>query len=793
MTILSIKIAFRYFLKNKVFYLLNIAGLAIGLAAFILVSLFIDNEVSYDIWNKNFDRIYLVERELPNGPSPFTPGKLAAAIKNQCPEVDETGRINTALFQIPFYTKSGRFLIKKWIGADYSISKILGVKPKGFVLNANSSTPAMLLSKKTAEVLFPGDSLLQNKSVNMMSRSGIAMPIAGIAEDFPGNTNLKFDCIAFSADITSGKDQTYATQIYQTYILVKPLTDIALLSSKIDKIYKREALADTSKVAKEAIRRSEHPAIYLDPLKNLHLKPHYGSHVGNQIVISLGILAIVILIITAVNFTNFYISQADARSKEVGIKKVNGVVAAQIALQFISEIFIQCLLALALSFVIVCVILPYFNEILQTNLLFTGINAHLIIQLIVTLLILTIIAGAYPATIMAGFKPIEVLRGSQLTKQGKLSYLPIMFTLLQFTIAITFVITLVVVNQQVTYMKSVNPGFTPKQVLYIDNLSLFNDPKKFGPVRDRIKEIPGVKAVTVASNIPGGIIMPATHDYLLQGRPYALNTITVDYEYLETFNIKLAAGENFNAYATGDSTNALINEAAAQVMNVKEVNGIIEGCGGKYKIVGILKNFKAYGFEEVTQPTIYLMNDHCGIAKTQIMISVENNRLPAVINTLNKNWPNINKLDGDDFNYHFLDELYEQLFVKQEQLQAVLVFFSVLAVLIAALGFFSLAAQAIRLRMKETTIRKVLGANTKQLMTTLSRPFFYVVLSANFVAWPLAYLVSHRWLETFAYRVHMNIYPFLIALLTSIVVTFFTVGLQINRAMRFKPTILLKD
>ncbi|MVN91550.1 ABC transporter permease [Mucilaginibacter aquatilis] len=792
MTNLSIKIAFRSFLKSKVFYLLNIAGLAIGLAAFILVSLFIDNETSYDKWNKNFDRVYLVERELPNGPSPFTPGKLAAAIKDQCPEVDETGRITTALFQIPFFTKSRRFLIKKWIGADYSISKILGIKPKGFVLNANSSTPAMLLSKETAEVLFPGDSLIQNKSINMMSRSGMAMPIAGIAEDFPGNTNLKFDCIAFSADITSGKDQTYATQIYQTYILVKPSTDIALLSSKIDNIYKRGALADTSQVAKEAIRRSDRPAIYLDPLKNLHLKPHYGSHVNNQIVISLGILAIVILIITAVNFTNLYISQADARSKEVGIKKVNGVVGTHIALQFILEIFFQCLLALVLSFVLVCVTLPYFNKILQTQLLLTGVNAHLIIQLIITLLVLTLLAGTYPAIVMAGFKPIEVLRGSQLAKQGRLSYLPTIVTLLQFTVAITFVITLVIVNQQVTYMKSENPGFTAKQVLYIDNLSLFNDPKKFGPVRDRIKDIPGVKAVTVASNIPGGI-MPATHDYLLQGRPYALNTIAVDYEYFETLNIKLAAGQTFNAHNSGDSANALINEAAAQVMNLKGATGIIEGCSGKYRIVGIIKNVKAYGFEEITQPTIYLMKDHCGISKTQIMISVENNRLPAVIKTLNKNWPDINKLDGDNFNYHFLDELYEQLFVKQEQLQAVLVLFSVLAVLIAALGFFSLAAQAIRVRMKETTIRKVLGANTKQLMITLSRPFFYIVLSANCVAWPLAFLVAHGWLETFAYRVHINIYPFLIALITSVVIVVFTVSFQINRAIKFKPTTLLKD
>lgn len=792
MNILNFRIALRTFLKGKAFYSLNILGLAIGLAAFILVSLFIDSETSYDKWNKNIDRIYLVERELPNGPSPYTPAKLAAAIKGQCPEVEEAGRINTALFQIPFYTQSGRFLIKKWVGADYSISGILGVKPKGFALNPKSATPTILLSKETAKVLFPGDNLMQNKTVNMMSRSGPPMLIAGVIEDFPGNTNLKFDCIGFSTDITSGKDQSYSTQIYQTFLLVKPSADIALLTKKIDRVYKAEALADTSQVAKEAIRRSDRPAIYLDPLKNLHLKPHYGSNVSNQIVISLAILAVIILIASAVNFTNLYISQADKRAKEVGVKKVNGVAEKKIALQFILEIFIQCLLALAFSFLFVSIVLPYFNSLLQVELLISGVDTHLVIRLIATLVVLTLVAGAYPAIVMAGFNPIEVLQGRQLTKQGKLSYIPMMITLLQFTIAIAFVIILVVVNQQVTYMKSENRGFTSKQIIYIDNLTLFNKPGTFRQVRNRIKEIPGVKAVTVASNIPGGI-QPATHEYLFRGVPYALNTISVDYSYFETLNIKLAAGHVFDSPASGDSTNAVINEAAAKVMNLKEAeNGRIAGCGGQYKIIGIVKNIKAYGFEESVQPTIYLMNDRCGLSKTQIMISAENSRIPSILNALNKNWADINKLDGDNFNYHFLDELYGQLFVKQEQLQTVLVFFSALAVLIAALGFFSLAAQAVRLRLKETTIRKVLGAGTKQLIITLSKPFFYIVLCANIVAWPMALFVAHKWLETFAYRIDISVLPFFIALITSIIIVVVTVCIQISRSVRFNPAAKLK-
>jgi putative ABC transport system permease protein len=789
---IDFKIALRTFLKGKWYNFLNIAGLALGLAAFIFVTLYVDNETGYDQWNKNVSRIFLVEREMPNGPSPYTPGKLAAAIKSQCPEVEETGRTNTALFQLPFFTPSGRFIVKKWVGADYSLAKILGVKPKGFNLDPKSTAPTILLSKHTAQALFPGDSAIQNKTVNMASRNGMPMSIAGVAEDVPGNTNLSFDCIGFSQDITEGKDQSYANQIYQTYLLVKPGTDVDLLSKKIDKIYKQAALADSGQVAKEALSLSAAPAIYLDPLENLHLKPHYGSHVNDQIVKGLVILAIIILIVTAVNFTNLYISQANKRSKEVGVKKVNGIIKKQIILQFLLEIFLQCLFALIISFGIVVVGLPYFNQLLGVNLLISGIGVKIIVQLALTLISLTLLAGIYPSIVMAGFKPAEVLRGNQFTNGNTFSWIRGSITVLQFTFAIGFIITLIVINQQVTYMKSEDPGFTAKQVVYIDNLGIYNDPKKFEAVRTRIEALPGVKNVTIASNVPGGII-PATYEYTVQNKAYAMHSISVDYDYFETLNIALKEGQVFSSSFPVDSANAVINETAARTMGLKNpVGARVKGCGRDYRVIGVIKDVKAQGFEQNIQPTIYLMSDGCGLLKTQVMISAQSNAIPGMISTLGHQWSNINKMDGDNFNYHFLDELYGQLFIKQEQLQSVLVCFSALAIFIASLGFFASAAQAIRLRMKEIAIRKVFGADGQQLMVTLSKPFFYIVLMANVIAWPVSFIVANKWLETFAYRVHISFAPFAIAMAVSIAIVAVTVCLQIVRAVRFNPAVKLK-
>jgi putative ABC transport system permease protein len=787
---LDFKIALRTFLKGKWYNSLNITGLALGLAAFIFVALYVDHETSYDQWNENIDRIFLVEREMPTGPSPYTPGKLAAAIKSQCPEVEETGRINTALFQLPFFTESGRFLIKKWVGADYSIAKILGVQPKGFHLDPNSAEPTVLLSKQTAGVLFPGEEAVQNKTVNMMSRTGMPMTIAGIAADVPGNTNLSFDCIAFSSDITSGKDQSYANQIYQTYLLVRPGADIDLLSKKIDKIYKEAVLSDTSMVAKQSL--SAGPAIYLDPLKNLHLKPHYASHVNNQIVNGLIVLAIIILVVTGVNFTNLYVSQANKRSKEIGIKKVNGIFRAQITFQFLTEIFLQCLLAFVIAFGIGLIGLPYFNQLLGADLLISGISVKIILQLLVALVLLTLLAGLYPALIMARFRPSEVLRGNMLTKGERFSWFRGSVTVLQFTFAIGFVISLLVINQQVTFMKSEDPGFKAKQVVYIDNLAIYNDPKKFEPLSARIKAIQGVKNVTVASNVPGGII-PPSYEYLVRGKAFAMQTIAVGYGYFETLNIELKEGEVFSSSFPADSANAVINETAAKAMGLKKPLGaIIKGRDVNYRVIGVVKIVKANGFEANVQPAIYLMSDGYGLSRSQIMISGESNAIPAMLATLGREWSAINKLDGDNFNYHFLDELYGQLFKKQEQLQSVLTCFSILAVFIASLGFFASAAQAIHSRMREIAIRKVFGAKGKQLMITLGKPFFYSILLANVIAWPASFIIANRWLETFAYRTSVSFTPFIIAMVISIVIVGVTVCLQIMRAVRFNPGVRLK-
>lgn len=788
---LDFKIAYRNFTSKKFYNFLNLISLSVGLASFILVMLYVNSEIDYDKWNGNRERIFLVGLQTPNGPSAFTPSKLAQDIIDKCPDVQEVGRTNTAMFQIPFYSKNGKVIIKNWVGADYSIAKIFDIKPKGLELVNQGEVPSILLSEETGKILFPKENEIQNNVVTMMSKSGPPLPIMGIVAPVRGKSNLIFDCIGFSNDITSGKNTSYAANEYRTYILVKKNTDIEAILNKIDKIYKENALSDSSVVAKTFLTKHKGPVVFLDKLKDLNLKPTYGSDINYRIVTGLTILSIIILIISGINFTSLYVSQANTRSKEVGIKKTAGISKNKIACQFVFEIFLQCIIALVFAVAIAIVALPYMHHLFEVSFTLSDISIKEVGQVLLAVLLLTLISGIYPALLMAKFKPIVVLRGDLLaTGSGKLSWLRKGIVLFQLGFAILFVISLIFINKQINFMKAENSGFKPENVLYVDNIAFFNNPKDFASARRQIKQINGVDYVTVASNIPGGN-RPASKEFNFKGEIHSLNAIGVDYEYFETLGIPLNQGRLFDP-SYPDSANVIINELAANKFGRNPIGQTISGCGIVYKIIGVVRNIKAYGFEEKINPTIYLLNDNCNLSKLHILIRYKSYQLSSITKTLSNQWSVINKLDGDNFSYHFVDDLYKQLFIKQNQLQAVLIFFSTLAIIIAALGVFSLSANYINIRTKEIAIRKVFGATTKDILILLSKPFIYLAVIANMIIMPFTIIIVNNWLNSFSYRISLNIFPFILTLLISISIIFITITLQVLNTARFMPGTKLK-
>ena len=341
-------------------------------------------------------------------------------------------------------------------------------------------------------------------------------------------------------------------------------------------------------------------------------------------------------------------------------------------------------------------------------------------------------------------------------------------------------------------MRSQDLGFTANQVVYIKNISIFNDPLKFEPVREKILKIPGVKSATVATFIPGG--QNGIDSYTANGIKANIDFVNVDFDYFETLDIKLKEGRFFsNQFKTDTINSAVINESAAVKYGIKNPIGqTIKGSNIAYKIVGVIKDFKSQGFESAVQPTIYSIKDQYGNFKMEIMLKIEEGKMAAALAVLKAQWPQINPKDGEDFRYEFLDEMYGKLFKKQEQLQSVFFAAALLTIFIAILGLFAFAKYITNGRMKEIAVRKILGASDIQVLKLINTSFFAMVVLANLISWPMAYILTKKWLATFAYRIEMPVLPFVLTAIITIGLTIITVSLQARKAVRANPVDALK-
>ncbi|RYG07412.1 MAG: FtsX-like permease family protein, partial [Chitinophagaceae bacterium] len=498
-------------------------------------------------------------------------------------------------------------------------------------------------------------------------------------------SNITFDLLALWKEFGSSEDYGYNN--YNTWVQVKPGTDISALTNKIDALYKKAMITSGWEQNDERLKMGS--IIFMDPLKNIHLKPAAGTNTNYKIVVVLSVLSFLILIIACINFTSLSIAQANKRAKEVGIKKVMGAYRFSLTLQFLTEIFLQCLLALCLALALAEIALPFFNNLVSGNLVIWQLGNSLPWQLPLILALITIIAGLYPALILSGFRPAYVLKGNFQTSH-KTQWLRNSLLVGQFSIAVVFIIGLIIVNAQLKFMKTEDTGFNAQQVVSIKNIAFLDNPAKFELIRQRIMQVKGVKSVTAASNIPDGS-QGGTNSYTYNGNEAQIKFIDVDFDYFETLNIRLKEGRFFSKKFNADTAiSAIVNESVVTKYGIKSpVGKIIRGCRIDYRIVGVIKDYKMQGFEKPNEPTIYTMKNPCGNWRLKLMVKIEQNEMATALATLKKQWPDINKLDGEDFRYEFLDELYGKLFDKQAQLRTVFFTAALLTIFIAMLGLFA--------------------------------------------------------------------------------------------------------
>ncbi|MES2652058.1 MAG: FtsX-like permease family protein [Bacteroidota bacterium] len=784
---LNLKIALRNLWRNIGITSINVGGLAIALAAFILLMMYFTYETSFDKKNPQYDNIYIVGRTFPDFKTNYTPPPFAKAIKENFPEVIAAAKMKKVGFEFAVSSNQGTVFTKQQLFVEYEAAKMFNILPEGGLQKPNGTETLYYLSKPFMQTLFPNKKDNKPEMVSLGSKSeGLTGQVKGsIIPD--SHSIISFDAVSIVNEIGSG--ESYGHPNYFTYIQVKPGTDIASLEQKINTLYHNELKKNGMVQEGEDVKETN---AFLDPLKNQHLRPKAGTDANYKVLIALSVLGFLILVIACINFTNLSIAQAAKRAKEVGVKKVMGAYRFQLTFQFLVEILMQCLLATVIALIVAEIALPKFNSLFLVELSIWNSNNGLIWQLPLILLFITIIAGFYPALVLSGFKPAAVLKGNfQTSKQSY--WLRNSLLVVQFSIAVIFITGLLIINSQLKYMRTQDVGFNAEQVVYVKNLVFYSDPQVFAPVKEKIMKIPGVKAVTVANAIPDGSGM-GSNGYTVDGKQHSLSFLDVDYGYFETLNIKMKEGRAFSTDFQGDAKNsAILNEAAVAKYGLQNPIGkTIRGCNMDYTIVGVINDMKAEGFEKAVEPTIYAINNPCGNPKTEIMVKIDEERMAEVLATMKSRWSDINKRDGDNFRYHFLDELYGKLFAKQEQLQSVFFAAALLTIFIAVLGLFAFAKYITNGRIKEIAVRKILGANDLQIFKLINTSFFVMVVIANLISWPIAYILTKKWLETFAYRVDIPMLPFALSALITIFLTIITVTIQANRAVRANPIDALK-
>lgn len=782
------KIAWRNLLKDKQFSLLNLFGLATGLACVLLIALWVSDELQVDHIGINDSRLYQVFKRVPDNTGSVmvieqTQGMLYQSLQRELPEVQsaacirketEPGIIATRdqqLKAMPLFASSAFFQLFNYPllsgAAATSLTDISGVMLSDRLALKLFHTTA--ISGKTIkwqfrdEVDFSGDYLVKGV---------FQAPPAGASDQF--DLVFPFELYAQKMRGTPGDVSAWGSNMVLTEVVLKPGTDVDAFNRKIRKFTQNKLGGDASYDGELFLQR------YSD--RYLHNNYVNGVPGGGRIeyVHLFSTIALLIILIACINFMNLATAKAAHRTKEVGIQKVMGANRLSLISQYLSESLLMTFAAFILSIGIAAILLPAFREI-------TGKELHLhfsfsFIGAIIGLLVLVgMFAGSYPALYLSGFNPINVLKG-QLKASGIQSFVRWGLVIFQFSVSVILIICVLVVRQQMDLVRSINLGYDKNNIIRFGGE---DDSHKQAAFLAEVKQIPGVVNATAmegdllgnSSHSGGGISWPGKDpDLKLE---YYGNS--VDYDFMETLGLKLAAGRTFSR-SFADSTSVLFNESAIRAMGIKDPVGKMVSLWGKpMQIIGVVKDYHFQSLYKKIGPAFFTFSTD----NKNILVRVDPLRqqvaLAAVQNLYHQYHP------GLDFAYTYVDDSYNRLYASEQRVEVLTRYFAGMAILISCLGLFGLAAFTAQKRQKEIGIRKVIGASSAQLVAMLSKDFLRLVCLALVIAMPLGWWTCHHWLQSFAYRIELSPMIFVLTALLVVIITLLTISYQSLKAAMTNP------
>ncbi len=785
-----ITIAVRNLLKYKFYSILNVSGLAIGIATCLLILLFVQNELSYDKYNENADRIVRVVADFELGGNKFQAPSLGAptgpSILADYPEVENQVRLRTGG---NWFVKYGENTFKEdfVVFADstffsvFTIPLIKGNPEK--VLTAPSS---MVISKKMAEKYF-GDEDPVGKTMRFDDREDYQ--VTGIFDKIPTNSHYKAEFIISLAGSRRSEEQFWLGNMqYVTYLLMNENADYKSLEAKFPGMIQKYIGPEIQKFLGKSLEEFEKgggkTGFYLQPLTDIHLYSDLMDEIQPnsdiKYVIIFSAIALFILIIACINFMNLSTATSAGRAREVGIKKVLGSERRSLITQFLTESVVISVVATLLALIIVTFSLPYFNNLAGKELEFSILsNSQLLIGIISITLFIGVLAGSYPALFISAFRPVEVLKG-KLKMGAKSGFLRSSLVVFQFSASIIMIICTTVVYNQLNYIQNKKLGFNKEQVLIINDAYILGD--QVESFKEEVLQNTNVVSGTVSSFLPteswrsgNGTFKDGVPD---EKNITVMQSWRVDYDYVETLGMDIIEGRNFSKEFGSDSSAVILNETAAKFFGWEDPLGKIVGQFDsnedativKYNVIGIVKNFHFESLRNTVGPVLFFLDR--STSKVAFRINTENTI--QLISFVKERWNEF--APGQPFDYTFMDEEFTSMYNAEERIGKIFSVFAFLAILIGCLGLFGLAAFTAQQRTKEIGVRKVMGASVGGIVVLLSKEFVKLILVSFVIAAPVAYHYMNGWLEDFAFRTDVGLLTLAFAGLAALFIAILTVS-----------------
>jgi putative ABC transport system permease protein len=791
------KIAWRNIWKNKVFSGINIIGLAVGMAAFMLIMLFVSYEKSFD--NFHTRNIYRLNEVQTIGTAGATQKvalsmfPMGPTLKQEFPEVKNFTRIHwTQKYQVTYGEK--RVFLPQVFFVDSTFFKIFDFKVlRGDINTALLKPHSVMLTQDAAKKIF-GDEDPIGKTINHYGDDTSTFSVTGILADVPKNSQLQFDGLAsFSTVYKPWMLNNWGGNWLNTYMELAPGTNIAALEAKFPAYLKRH-VGDGAKYYK----------LFVLPLKDVHAN---SADIGLDYINYqkfdkkstnlFAIIALIVLIIACVNFINLSTARSAERAKEVGIRKSIGAHRFQLAMQFLGETVLISFMALVFAIILVELTLPYINNLSERNITLPLLtDPGFIVIVFGGTVLIGLISGIYPAIYLSSFRAAKVLKGSVQTGKNK-SSLRNVLVVTQFTSAIFLMIATIFVLRQLNFMQTQDPGYNRDQIVNIplDGVTF----KKYQQLKDQLSSSTLISGVTASQDILGSHLDQTGVSFKPANGPkqqFGTTLLVVDNNYLDLYHIQLSAGKDFSKEKTQNGREYIINEALAQELlksNPKLTTASLIGSQFGFDslgiITGIAKNFNFNSLQYKVEPMFIFSQNQWSFRDVSVKINGGNTK--AALAFIKSTWDRVNP--DNPFEYQFLDDHFNEVYKADNQVSQIVGILAVLTIIISCLGLFGLASYSAEKRVKEIGVRKVLGASVQNIVLLLANNFIKLVLVANIIAWPIAWYAINKWLQGFAYRIDIQWWVFALAGAGAILIAFLTVSFQSIKAAIANPVKSLRS